>query len=232
MNEFAYIEKNLEKIRKDAAFAAAKSPYAQEYDILLATKYASAEEINYAHSLGINKIGENRVQSLLEKYDKLDRDGLDIHFIGSLQRNKVKYIIDKVSMIESLDSVELAREIEKQAAKHGIVMDCLIEVNIGDEDAKGGVRKEDVMSFADEVLKFEHIRLCGLMTMAPKCTEIDEYRKYFKESYNIFIDICEKKLHNICRQVLSMGMSESFSAALMEGATLIRVGRAAFNKDN
>lgn len=232
MNEFAYIEKNLEKIRKDAASAAAKSPYAQEYDILLATKYASAEEINYAHSLGINKIGENRVQSLLEKYDKLDRDGLDIHFIGSLQRNKVKYIIDKVSMIESLDSLELAREIEKQAAKHGIVMDCLIEVNIGDEDAKGGVKKEDVMSFADEISQFEHIRLCGLMTMAPKCTEIDEYRKYFKESYNIFIDICEKKLHNVYRQVLSMGMSESFPAALMEGATLIRVGRAAFNKDN
>ncbi|MBQ8836153.1 MAG: YggS family pyridoxal phosphate-dependent enzyme [Clostridia bacterium] len=231
MNEFAYIENNLKSITEAAKAAAAKSPYSQEYDILLATKYASAEEINYAHSLGINKIGENRVQSLLEKYDKLDKDGLDIHFIGSLQRNKVKYIIDKVSMIESLDSVELAREIEKQAAKKDIVMDCLIEVNIGDEEAKGGIAKEDVLAFAESLDAFPHIRLRGLMTMAPKCTQIDEYRKYFEESYHIFIDICEKKLHNVSRCILSMGMSESFEAALMEGANLIRVGRAAFKKD-
>ncbi len=227
---FEYIDENLRKIREAAAVAAASSPYGQEYEILLATKYASAEEINYAHSLGINKIGENRVQSLLEKYERLDRDGLDIHFIGSLQRNKVKYIIDKVSMIESLDSVELAREIDKQAAKKNIVMDCLVEVNIGDEEAKGGINKADVLQFIDSVAEFSHIRVCGLMTMAPKCTEIDEYRKYFRESYNIFIDICEKKLHNVNRKVLSMGMSESFEAALMEGANLIRVGRAAFQK--
>ena len=231
MNEFAYIDENLKRIREAAAVAAAKSPYGQEYEISLATKYASVEEINYARSLGINKIGENRVQSLLEKYDKLDKDGLDIHFIGTLQRNKVKYIIDKVSMIESLDSLELAREIDKQAAKHGIVMDCLIEVNIGDEEAKGGVSKNDVASFVDALAEFKHIRICGIMTMAPKCTEIDEYRKYFKESYNIFIDICEKKLHNVSRNILSMGMSESFEAALMEGANLVRIGRAAFKKD-
>ncbi len=231
MNEFAYIDENLKGIRTAAEEAAKASPYSQDYEILLATKYASAEEINYARTLGINKIGENRVQSLLEKYDKLDRDGLDIHFIGTLQRNKVKYIIDKVSMIESLDSAELAREIEKQAAKRGIVMDCLVEVNIGDEAAKSGISKTEVLQFVDSLAEFEHIRVRGIMTMAPKCTEIDEYRKYFKESYNIFIDICEKKLHNVNRNILSMGMSESFEAALMEGANLVRIGRAAFKKD-
>ena len=230
MNEFEYIDRNLERIRSEAQKAALLSPYAQEYDILLATKYATAEEINYAHSKGINKIGENRVQSLLEKYEKLDLDGLDIHFIGTLQKNKVKYIIDKVSMIESLDSLSLAEEIEKQAAKKGIVMDCLIEVNIGDEEAKSGISKDSVPEFADALDAFPHIRLMGLMTMAPKCEKIDDYRKYFKESYNIFIDICEKKLHNVNRRILSMGMSESFTAALAEGATLIRVGRAAFAK--
>lgn len=229
MNEFAYIDENLARIRAAAEVAAAASPYGQSYDILLATKYATAEEINYAHSLGIRMIGENRVQSLLEKYDKLDKD-LEIHFIGTLQKNKVKYIIDKVSMIESLDSLSLAEEIEKQAAKRGIVMDCLIEVNIGDEEAKSGIAKADVPAFADALDAFPHIRLAGLMTMAPKCTEIDEYRKYFRESYHIFIDICEKKLHNISRCTLSMGMSESFPAALQEGANLIRVGRAAFQK--
>lgn len=230
MNEFEYIDRNLERIRNAAADAAKTSPYAQEYDILLATKYATAEEINYAHSKGINKIGENRVQSLLEKYDKLDRDGLDIHFIGTLQKNKVKYIIDKVSMIESLDSLDLAKEIEKQAAKRDIVMDCLIEVNIGEEEAKSGISKGEVLFLADALDAFPHIRLCGIMTMAPKCEKIDDYRKYFKESYKIFIDICEKKLHNVNRRILSMGMSDSFTAALGEGANLIRVGRAAFTK--
>ena len=151
MNEFEYIDRNLETIRAKAAEAAKASPLGQPFDILLATKYASAEEINYAHSKGINKIGENRVQSLIEKYDKLDKENLDIHFIGTLQKNKVKYIIDKVSMIESLDSLDLAKEIEKQAAKKNIVMDCLIEVNIGDEEAKSGISKSEVLNFADEL---------------------------------------------------------------------------------
>lgn len=231
MNDYAYIERNLNAIRARADAAAATSPYGQSYELLLATKYATAEEINFAHSLGVKKIGENRVQSLLEKYDKLDRDGLDIHFIGSLQKNKVKYIVDKVSMIESLDSLSLAEEIEKQAAKHEKVMDCLIEVNIGNEEAKGGVAPTDALDFAEKVLEFPHIRLRGIMTMAPKCTSNDEYRKYFRESYHIFIDICEKKLHNVDRSILSMGMSGSFEAALAEGANLIRVGRAAFEKE-
>lgn len=231
MNDYAYIERNLNAIRARADAAAATSPYGQSYELLLATKYATAEEINFAHSLGVKKIGENRVQSLLEKYDKLDRDGLDIHFIGSLQKNKVKYIVDKVSMIESLDSLSLAEEIEKQAAKHEKVMDCLIEVNIGNEEAKGGVAPTDALDFAEKVLEFPHIRLRGIMTMAPKCTSNDEYRKYFRESYHIFIDICEKKLHNVDRTILSMGMSGSFEAALAEGANLIRVGRAAFEKE-
>lgn len=231
MNDYAYIERNLNAICARADAAAATSPYGQSYELLLATKYATAEEINFAHSLGVKKIGENRVQSLLEKYDKLDRDGLDIHFIGSLQKNKVKYIVDKVSMIESLDSLSLAEEIEKQAAKHEKVMDCLIEVNIGNEEAKGGVAPTEALGFAEKVLEFPHIRLRGIMTMAPKCTSNDEYRKYFRESYHIFIDICEKKLHNVDKTILSMGMSGSFEAALAEGANLIRVGRAAFEKE-
>lgn len=230
-NDYSYIKRNLESIRARADAAAAASPYGQPYELLLATKYATVDEINYAHTLGVGKIGENRVQSLLEKYDALHRDGLDIHFIGSLQKNKVKYIIGKVSMIESLDSLPLAEEIERQAAKHEKVMDCLIEVNIGREAQKGGVLPEDVTDFAGKLAFFPHIRLCGIMTMAPKCDDPEDYRKYFRESYHIFIDICEKKLHNVDRHVLSMGMSRSFEAALEEGATLIRVGRAAFEKE-
>lgn len=234
MNEqqdFSYIKRNLESIRARADAAAAASPYGQSYELLLATKYATADEINYAHALGVNKIGENRVQSLLEKYDALHRDGLDIHFIGSLQKNKVKYIIDKVSMIESLDSLPLAEEIERQAAKQDKVMDCLIEVNIGREAQKGGILPEDAADFAETVARFPHIRLRGIMTMAPKCADAADYRRYFRESYHLFVDICAKKLHNADRYILSMGMSQSFEAALAEGATLIRVGRAVFEKE-
>lgn len=228
MSAFAYIDENLARIRKAAEEAAASSPYGQDYDILLATKYATAEEINYAHSLGIRKIGENRVQSLLEKYDKLDKDDLEIHFIGTLQKNKVKYVIDKVSMIESLDSLSLAEEIEKQAAKRDIVMDCLIEVNIGDEEAKGGIAKGDVLAFADALDRFPHIRVVGLMTMAPKCTEIEDFRRYFRKSYEIFLDFFAKKSHNIGEPVLSMGMSDSYECAIEEGATIVRVGSSIF----
>ena len=230
-NDYSYIKRNLESIRARADAAAAASPYGQPYELLLATKYATADEINYAHALGVNKIGENRVQSLLEKYDALHRDGLDIHFIGSLQKNKVKYIIDKVSMIESLDSLPLAEEIERQAAKQDKVMDCLIEVNIGREAQKGGIMPEDAADFAEKVALFPHIRLRGIMTMAPKCADAADYRRYFRESYHLFVDICAKKLHNADRYILSMGMSQSFEAALAEGATLIRVGRAAFEKE-
>ena len=195
MNEqqdFSYIRRNLESIRARADAAAAASPYGQPYELLLATKYATADEINYAHALGVNKIGENRVQSLLEKYDALHRDGLDIHFIGSLQKNKVKYIIDKVSMIESLDSLPLAEEIERQAAKQDKVMDCLIEVNIGREAQKGGIMPEDAVDFAEKVARFPHIRLCGIMTMAPKCTDISDYRNIL-EKVIIFLLTFAKK---------------------------------------
>ena len=226
------IADNIKMIEEEKAAAAIRSGRRPE-DVLLCavTKNHTAEEMNEAIDAGVTDIGENRVQSLLEKYDALDKDGLDIHFIGSLQKNKVKYIIDKVSMIESLDSLPLAEEIERQAEKHGLVMDCLMEVNIGKEAQKGGVLPEDAALFAEKIVQLPHIRLCGIMTMAPKCTDLTDYRKYFRESYHIFIDICEKKLHNVDRHVLSMGMSQSFEAALAEGATLIRVGRAAFEKE-
>ena len=228
--EPALVKERIETAKKTLAELEKSSGHSVK--LLAVTKTVPVEVINYAiDELGIDAIGENRVQSLLEKYDALNRDGLDIHFIGSLQKNKVKYIIDKVSMIESLDSLPLAEEIERQAAKHEKVMDCLIEVNIGREAQKGGVLPEDASDFAEKLAVFPHIRLCGIMTMAPKCDDAADYRKYFRESYHIFIDICEKKLHNVDRHVLSMGMSRSFEAALAEGSNLIRVGRAAFEKN-
>ena len=197
--------------------------------LLAAVKYAEAGEIEYLHkSLGIRNIGENRVQQLLEHYEAMDTEGMNIHFIGTLQTNKVKYIIDKVVMIHSLDGESLAAEIERQAAKRDLVMDVLVEINSGAEESKSGIAPENVGEFCASLSRFSHIRLRGFMTMAPKCEKNEDYRKYFRETSQLCLDIWQKKLHNIGRPILSMGMSESFEIAIEEGADVVRVGRALF----
>ena len=221
-----------------ARIEAAKGERQDEVTLLAAVKYATAEQINALHrECGVHDVGENRVQQLLEHYDKLeDKDGLRIHFIGSLQRNKVKYIIDKVCMIHSLDSLALAAEIESQCIRVGRTMDVLVEINSGLEESKGGIRPDEVEDFCKELEKFPHLCVRGFMTMAPKCENLDEYRKYFSQTYRQCLDIWQKKLDNIGSMeytahsvpVISMGMSDSFEAAVMEGATLVRVGGAIF----
>jgi pyridoxal phosphate enzyme (YggS family) len=198
--------------------------------LLAATKHVSAEVINAAIAhCGLTDIGENRVQELLEKYDALDRDRVRLHVIGTLQTNKVKYIIDKVCMIHSLDSLRLAAEIEKQAAKRGIVMDVLVEINSGEEEAKGGVLPAEAEAFCLALAEFPHIRLRGFMTMAPKCENLSQYCEYFTETSQLVLDIWQKKLHNIIEPpVLSMGMSDSFPAAIACGSTMVRIGRGLF----
>ena len=218
-----------------ARIEAAKGEREDEVTLLAAVKYATPEQIDALHrECGVHDIGENRVQQLLEHYEKLESlDGLRIHFIGSLQRNKVKYIIDKVCMIHSLDSLALAAEIERQCVRVGKTMDVLVEINSGMEQNKGGVAPDEVEAFCKELSNFPHLRLRGFMTMAPKCENSDQYRKYFSQTYRQCLDIWQKKLDNIGSMeknapIISMGMSDSFEAAVMEGATLVRVGGAIF----
>ena len=227
MTDFSYVDQNLAEIRTRID-AASKRSGDRDVTLLAAVKYTDTEHINYLHSLGVNDIGENRVQQLLEHWDSLNRENLRVHFIGTLQKNKVKYIIDKVSMIHSLDSFSLAQEIEKQAAKKGIVMDVLVEINSGMEENKSGIAPADAAAFCESLGEFSHIKLCGFMTMAPKCEKIEEYRKYFNKTSQLCLDIWQKTLHNIGRPILSMGMSDSFEVAIEEGADIVRVGRALF----
>lgn len=197
--------------------------------LLAATKTVPAAVINYlTQELGVKNIGENRVQELIEKYDSLNLDGVKLHFIGKLQTNKVKYIIDKVDMIHSLDSIKLAKEIDSRAKKIGKIMDVLVEVNSGREENKSGVFPEDVPKFISELIDFSNIRVKGLMTIAPVCVEKDEYRKYFRETYSIFIDNSQNKLHNIDMDIMSMGMTDSYVVAIEEGSTVVRIGSAIF----
>ena len=226
--DLSYMKENYADIRArmDAAITRAGNP-----DVLLvaAVKYTDAPHIDYlTQTLGVRDLGENRVQQLLEHWETIDRTGVRFHFIGTLQSNKVKYIIDKVTMIHSVDSLSLAKEIDRQAKKHGIVMDILCEINSGREENKSGVLPEDAADFCRSLSDFPNLNLRGFMTMAPHCENSEDYRKFFRETFRQGLDIWEKTLHNIGRPVFSMGMSESFEPAIEEGATIVRVGRSLF----
>ena len=231
--DFEYIKKNTEYIRGQIAEAErASGRDAGSVMLLAAVKYADAEEIDYlCGHMGVKDIGENRVQQLLAHYEALEgREDINWHFIGTLQTNKVKYIIDKVCMIHSLDSVKLAAEIDRQAKKHGKIMDVLVEINSGEEESKSGVLPADAEALCLKLGKFENLRLRGFMTMAPKCEKNDEYLKYFQQTYAEVLDIWTKKLHNIDRPIISMGMSESFPQAIECGSDIVRIGRSLFVK--
>ena len=229
---FEYIDKNVAEVVEQIENAKLQANR-QNDDIMLlaAVKYAEPDEIEYLYRhAGITHVGENRVQQLLAHREAIDCEGLDFHFIGTLQTNKVKYIIDKVSMIHSLDSLKLAAEIDKQAKKHGIVMDVLVEINSGAEESKSGVLPEDLEAFCDAIEAFENINHKGFMTMAPKCEKKEEYLKYFQQTYRQVLDIWAKKRHNIGRPIISMGLSDSFEEAILCGSDIVRVGRKLFVK--
>ncbi len=203
----------------------------REVTLLAATKTVSAETINLAiKEEGLRCIGENRVQELVEKYPYINREGIEIHFIGGLQTNKVRQIIDKVDMIQSLDSMRLAREIDKRAAGVGRIMPVLVEINIGREPEKGGVMPEEAESFIREAARLQSIRIKGLMTMAPARITDAEYERYFSEVKEIYERIKALDIEGIDMEILSMGMSESYEAAVRCGASLVRVGSALFGK--
>ena len=229
-DRFDEIRENYKRVTERIREAEIKRGTGTKVKLLAATKTVPAEEILFAkNELGLTLAGENKVNELLSKYDALAGQ-IDLHLIGHLQTNKVKQVVGKVSMIESLDSIRLAEEINRRSKEHGIVTDVLVEINSGREEAKGGIMPEDTASFFDEIGQFDAIRPCGIMTMAPVCEKKDDFRKYFQETYRIFIDICLKRLHNIREPVLSMGMSDSFDAAIEEGATEVRVGSLIFGK--
>lgn len=219
MNTKAEIKENIQKVLSELDGRAR---------LLLATKTVPAELINYAVTCGTYLIGENRVQELLEKYDALDKENMEIHFIGHLQTNKVKYIIDKVSMIHSVDSLSLAKEIEKQAAKRGITMKVLIEVNIGSEQGKSGIPIEETEAFLENLGEFPHVCPCGLMIVPPKAEHPEENLHFFEKIYQKFIDIRDKKEDNKNWAVLSAGMSGDYLVAVSCGSNLVRLGSSVF----
>lgn len=233
--DYSYLDRNIEKIKERISAAAGKSGRdASKITFMAAIKSAEVEEVNYMYqSLGVHDVGENRVQQLLERYDRLGNNAgrPRMHFIGSLQTNKVKYIIDKVCLIHSLDSERLAEEINKQAKKKNIIANVLLEINSGSEESKGGVDPADAADFCLSLAKYENIKLCGFMTMAPRCENKSDYYGYFNAVKALSDKIWYDVLGNEGEPIISMGMSESFEEAIECGATMVRVGRQCFAKD-
>lgn len=201
-----------------------------EIELVAATKTVSADLINFAISLGITNIGENRVQEFMDKYNDLNLSGVKTHFIGHLQKNKVKYIIDKVDLIQSVDSIELLKIISNQAAKLNKIQDVLIEINIGKEENKSGIYLEDITQILQESSNINNVNIRGFMAIPPKNDERNEHLREFLKVGNLFIDKWNKKMDNINMKYLSVGMSSDFYEAILNGANMVRIGSLLFGE--
>lgn len=201
-----------------------------EITLLAATKTVPAPVINHAIAAGVTHIGENRVQEYLSKYEELALDGVSRHFIGHLQTNKVRAIADKADMIESVDSVHLAAAIGRECRRLNKTMDILVEVNIGGEENKSGVAPADLEETVRQIAQIEGVCIRGLMAIPPICDTSAEIRHYFRQMWELFIDIGAKKIDNSHMVYLSMGMSGDFDTAVEEGANLVRIGTALFGR--
>ena len=222
------IAENIQSIRRRMA-EAAKAAGRENEEILLvgASKMNDAAACRGAIAAGIDALGENRVQELLGKYAEGAYEGAPLHFIGHLQRNKVRQIVGKVSLIHSVSSLELLEEIQRQAEKQGLTQAVLLEVNIGGEESKSGFAPEEVEAAARRAAELPNISLEGLMTIPPIQTVPHENLPYFQQVYRLYIDIGEKVFHNKLKY-LSMGMSDDFEDAIAAGANMVRVGSAIF----
>ncbi|OPX43234.1 hypothetical protein CLHUN_27820 [Ruminiclostridium hungatei] len=224
------IKNNLDNIYDRIRTAAEKSGRRlEDINVVAVTKTVQTDRIQSVYEYGLRDMGENRVQELLEKYERLPAD-VRWHLIGHLQTNKVKYIIDKVEMIHSVDSLELAKEINSRAGKHNRKIDVLLQVNVSGEETKFGISPEEVYEYVNEIAKMDNISLRGLMTIAPYTQDPQDIRPVFRNLYNIYIDIKRKRIDNVSMDYLSMGMSNDFEVAVEEGANMVRVGTGIFGK--
>lgn len=225
------IEEKLQEVREKIKEAAERSGRkASDITLIAVTKTHGADEINCAIDAGVTDIGENKVQEILEKYEAVKP--VRWHLIGHLQTNKVKYIIDKVCLIHSVDSIHLMDEIERQAVKHDLIMPILIQVNISGEETKFGIHPEEIEKFLLHAGTLSRVKVRGLMTIAPKINKSVSNRLHFDNIHKIFIDISQKKYDNVSMEYLSMGMSGDYQCAIDAGSNMVRVGSAIFGARN
>ncbi|MFR8011506.1 MAG: YggS family pyridoxal phosphate-dependent enzyme [Clostridia bacterium] len=226
---FTDIEENLKEIRENIAQAAMQSGRtASDIHLMAVTKTVEPIFINHAIDLGIDLIGENKVQELEGKREHLHLDHCEVHLIGHLQTNKVKKIVGQVSMIQSVDSLKLAQEIGRQSVLRDLTTEILLEVNIGREESKTGFMPESLEESLYEIGQIDGVHISGLMAIPPICENEFEVRKFFSNMHQLFVDISAKKLDNMSMRILSMGMSGDYQPAILEGANLVRIGSSIF----
>lgn len=226
------IKENLEEVERNIRAACERSGRNRDEVCLISvSKTKPVSMLEEAYEAGSRDFGENKPQELKEKYEVLPKD-IRWHMIGHLQRNKIKYIIDKACMIHSVDSERLAEAINQEAEKRGIVMPVLVEVNIAREESKFGVYEEDVPAFIEKIARLAHIHVEGLMTIAPFVEDAEENRIFFRKLRKLYVDIKSKNIDNVTMCNLSMGMTGDYQVAIEEGATMVRVGTGIFGERN
>ena len=226
------ITENLEQVRKnidEACRMAGRDP--KEVTLIAVSKTKPVSMLKEAYDAGARCFGENKVQEIMDKHPQLPED-IQWHMIGHLQRNKVKYIVDKVSMIHSVDSLRLAQTIEQEAAKHNVCVPVLLEVNVAQEVSKFGLKMDEVLPLIETIADFPHIKVQGLMTIAPYVENAEDNRDFFRQLKKLSDDIEAKNINNVSMSVLSMGMTGDYQVAVQEGATMVRVGTGIFGERN
>lgn len=225
------IKDNLDYVAANIAKSCEKADRTNDVLLLAVSKTKPVEDLMEAYNAGIRDFGENYVQELCDKIELMPKD-IRWHMIGHLQRNKVKYIVDKVEMIHSVDSLRLAETISKEALKKGCEVKILIEVNVASEDTKFGVTCDNAVEIVSSIAKLPGIKVCGLMTSAPYVTNAEENRKFFQKLKQLSVDIKGQNIDNVNMDVLSMGMTNDYTVAVEEGASIVRVGTAIFGERN
>ncbi|MCD8154850.1 MAG: YggS family pyridoxal phosphate-dependent enzyme [Clostridiales bacterium] len=220
-DNYTQVLKNIEA----ACRRAGRDP--EEVTLIAVSKTKPVEMLQEVYNAGARVFGENKVQEIMDKYDQMPSD-VKWHMIGHLQRNKVKYIVDRVAMIHSVDSVRLAQAIEQEAARKGVTVPVLVEVNVGEEESKFGLSVEEVLPFVEETSAYPHLRINGLMTIAPYVEDPEDNRAIFRTLKKLSVDIAGKNIDNVSMSVLSMGMTGDYQVAVEEGATMVRVGTGIF----
>ena len=222
------LKENLELVESRIREACRKAGRSREDVTLIAvSKTKPVEMLREAYDLGIRVFGENKVQEIRDKYDQMPED-TQWHMIGHLQTNKVKYIVDKVKLIHSVDSLKLAQAIEKEAEKHDRTVDILLEVNVAEETSKFGLKTVEVLPVFEQIAQLNHIKIRGLMTIAPFVDDPEKNRPVFEDLHKLYVDIKEKNIDNGTVSILSMGMTNDYEVAIEEGATMVRIGTGIF----
>ena len=219
------IKNNIEKLKEDLSIK-------EDITLIAVSKTVNSDRVLEAYESGQTEFGENKVQELIKKYDELNNDNINLNMIGHLQTNKVKYLVDKVKLIQSLDRLSLLKELEKRGKNNNYYFNCLIELNLAKEESKTGLHEEDLEELIQAIEKCEFVKVKGLMIVAPFLDDLEEVRVYFKQMKQIYDTLDKREFKNISMEFLSMGMSHDYEVAIEEGSNMVRIGTSIFGKRN